>query len=163
MFISTNLCSLEFRYSSYFSGMSNSMNFSQRLIRYLIGMGIGLALVFVIFGPRGCGKWLPGNQVKKWIRENNANIEISEEANCQMNCQELLTDDILYTLSEDGDGKVLFEESQTKGYPKTYVIQSNRGDSVAFKFGFVLRQDSSSVVSFAERIDKPFNCDCSKK
>ncbi len=140
--------------------MSGTMNFKQRLIRYLIGMGMGLGLVFMIFGPRGCGKWLPGNQVKKWIRENNKNIEVSSKATCEMKCQGLMMDDIIWTIHEEGDGDVLFEESQTKGYPKTYVIQSNRGDSVDFKFGFVLRQDSSSVVSFATRIDKKTECDC---
>lgn len=136
------------------------MKFSQRLIRYLIGMGIGLALVFMMFGPRGCGKWLPGNQVKKWIRENNANIEVSSSTSCLMKCQGLELDDILYCISDEGDGNVLFEESQTKGYPKTYVIQSNRGDSVDYKFGFILREDSSSVVSMAQRLDKTFECDC---
>ena len=123
-------------------------------------MGIGLALVFTIFGPRGCGKWLPGNQVKKWIRENNANIEVSTLANCQMKCQGLEMDDILITLDEESDSDILFEESQTKGYPKTYVIQSSRGDEVEFKFGFTLREDSSSVVATAQRLDKLIECDC---
>lgn len=137
------------------------MSFSQRLIRYLIGMGIGLALVFMIFGPRGCGKWLPGNQVKKWIRENNANIEVSALANCQMKCQGLEMDDILITLDEESDSDVLFEESQTKGYPKTYVIKSSRGDEdVEFKFGFTLREDSSSIVASAQRLDQIIECDC---
>lgn len=139
---------------------TSTMNFSQRLIRYLVGMGIGLALVFMIFGPRGCGKWLPGNQVKKRIREKNANIEISPLANCQMKCQGLLLEDIFSTVSEEGDGDVLFSESQTKGYPKTYIIQSNRGDSVEFKFGFTLREDSSSIVASAQRVDKLIECDC---
>ena len=140
--------------------MSSSMNFTQRLIRYLLGMGIGLALVFMIFGPRGCGKWLPGNQVKKWIRENSANIEVAPSTSCQMKCQGLELDDILYCISDKGDSDIIFEESQTKGYPKTYIIQASRGDSIDYKFGFILKKDSSSVVSMAQRLDKTFDCFC---
>ena len=81
-------------------------------------MGIGLSLVFTIFGPRGCGKWLPGNQVKKWIRENNQNIEVSQRADCQMKCQGLKMDDILMTIHEDGDGDVLFEEVEQQLPPR---------------------------------------------
>ncbi len=136
------------------------MNFRQRLLRFMIGVAIGLALVFIFFGPRGCGQWLPGNQVKKWIRENNANIEISPNTTCRMQCMDLSVDDVLYTISEEGKSDVLFSESQTKGYPKTYLIESSREDSIKFRFGFTLREDSSSVVSSVERLDRTFNCDC---
>ena len=138
--------------------MSSTMTFRQRLFRYMIGMALGLGLVFLMFGPRGCGNWLPGNQVKKWIRENNQNIEVSSKANCQIKCMELEYEDIYVVLSDKGD--VEFEQSQTKGYPKEYVISGERENEAEFKFGFILREDSSSVVSFAERLDKTFDCDC---
>ena len=98
--------------------------------------------------------------MKKWIRENSANIEVAPSTSCQMKCQGLELDDILYCISDEGDSDILFEESQTKGYPKTYIIQSSRGDSIDYKFGFILKKDSSSVVSMAQRLDKTFECDC---
>lgn len=133
------------------------MNFRQRLLRFIIGIAIGFILVQVFFGERGCGHWLPGNQVKKWIKENNANIEVMPETTCMMKCQGLTPSDIEYVLGEEGD--VIFGESQTKGYPKEYIIQGNR-DTIEFRFGFILREDSSSIVSLAQRLDVGFKCDC---
>jgi len=138
--------------------MSSTMNFRQRLLRYLIGMALGLGLVFVFFGPRGCGKWLPGRQVKKWIKENNQNIEISPKATCLMKCQGLNVDDVIYTLGEEG--KVLFNESQTKGYPKTYIIRAEKPEDMTYKVGFTLREDSSSVVAFTEKVGQLEKCNC---
>jgi hypothetical protein len=45
------------------------MNFRQRLLRYLIGIGIGCLLVFVIFPKMDWLGWTPGKQMNKRIRQ----------------------------------------------------------------------------------------------
>jgi len=70
------------------------MTFRQRLIRYLIGIGVGFILVKVFFGQRGCMHWLPGKQVKKWIKENNRNVEVMPTTACFMECQGITNNDI---------------------------------------------------------------------
>ena len=43
------------------------MKFQQRLNRYLLGVALGLILVFVMFNGRDWLGWLPQNQVRKRI------------------------------------------------------------------------------------------------
>ena len=135
------------------------MNFRQRLVRFLIGIGIGFLLVKMFFGQRGCMQWLPGSQVKKQITEDipEHGLEIFPDIKCLMDCQGLGSKDIELVLGEDGD--VLFAESQKDTIPKEYVIKAVRG-TVEFKFGFLLRPDTSNIVTFAERTDSKFDCDC---
>ncbi len=133
------------------------MNFRQRLVRYLIGIGIGFLLVKMFFGQRGCMKWLPGNQVKKQIVENNHGMEILQDVNCMMKCQGLNSEDIKMVLSDEGE--VIFPESQRDTIPKEYFISASRG-TVEFKFGFLLRPDTSILVSQAKRLDAKFDCEC---
>lgn len=60
------------------------MNFRQRLLRYLIGIGIGCLLVFVIFPKMDWLGWTPGKQMNKRIRQ--ATWVASDYGVCTMKC-----------------------------------------------------------------------------
>ncbi|MCC6599148.1 MAG: hypothetical protein IT223_00565 [Crocinitomicaceae bacterium] len=60
------------------------MNFGQRLFRYLIGVTIGCALVYMMFPNYNWLGWTPENQIMKNIRESS--VSMGSKANCQMAC-----------------------------------------------------------------------------
>lgn len=84
------------------------MKFNKRLRLYLVGVGIGVLLSFIIFDGRGC-EWLPSNRVLDAIQ--NSKIVISERDKCIAECEGISADEI-YSLIESGD--VNFGESDVR-------------------------------------------------
>jgi len=115
-------------------------------------------MVKFFFNQRGC-EWLPGNQVKKQIIDKiyEDGIELFQDVKCSMDCQGLTESDIEEVLGRGGD--VIFPESQRDTVPKEYIISGKR-DTIEYKFGFLLRPDTSGLVTFAKRTDKKYKCDC---
>lgn len=85
--------------------------FLRRLFYYLIGVGIGLILVFFVFGNRGCS-WLPQNKVKETITHK---ILISSSTKIPVqNIQKILE-----------DSEVNFDKSNKNTSFKSYSFESN--------------------------------------
>lgn len=92
------------------------MKFWKRVQVYLIGVGIGLVLSFIIFGGRGCD-WTPTNRVKKRIFSGA--IFTSDSLFCQMQCQERDSASV-YQFIDRAD--VDFSMSETQTEPKVYHL-----------------------------------------
>lgn len=100
------------------------MNFKQRLLRYVLGLGIGLLLVWAMFGNRSWLGWTPGQRLLRDMREMK--LAKTEKAQCQMDCIGI-SDQAIKTLLVEG--KVDFDQSSTRTSPKVYVIKSKELNS----------------------------------
>ena len=60
------------------------MTFWKRLRTYLIGVGLGLLIVYVIFGDRELNSWTPQKRILTAI--DSSEVSISERATCQLAC-----------------------------------------------------------------------------
>jgi hypothetical protein len=101
--------------------------FKQRLKFYIIGFGLGIIAVAFIFGQRGCA-WLPGNQVKNTIAQNE--LIYGDSIKAVMECNKISNSTIYDLLNSTGD--VDFSESNTNVSPKEYVFYGE--DDAKFKF-----------------------------
>lgn len=93
------------------------MKFRQRLVRYLIGVAIGIAVVFMMFPEYDWFSWLPNKQVMKNMRENTFSIDSNVE--CKILC--LGIDQANIEAARNG-GKIIFSKSDVKRIPKTYFM-----------------------------------------
>ena len=57
------------------------MKFSQRLLRFMIGVIIGCSLVYIMFPNYDWLGWLPGKQIRQSIREKQWSL--TETAKCE--------------------------------------------------------------------------------
>jgi len=60
------------------------MTFWRRLRTYLVGVGLGLIMVYVIFGDRELNTWTPQKRILTAI--DSSDVTISERAICQLAC-----------------------------------------------------------------------------
>ncbi|MDB4060746.1 hypothetical protein N8371_08010 [Vicingaceae bacterium] len=60
------------------------MTFWRRFRTYLIGVGLGLLIVYVIFGDRELNTWTPENRIMTTI--DSSTVSISARAVCQLKC-----------------------------------------------------------------------------
>ena len=60
------------------------MTFARRLRIYLIGVGLGLLIVYVFFKDRDLSGWTPQGRILTAI--DSSQVEISERALCQFEC-----------------------------------------------------------------------------
>lgn len=67
------------------------MTFWRRVRIYLVGFGLGLIMVYVMFGDRELNTWTPSKRVLTAI--DSSSVLISERAKCQMTCLNLQTND----------------------------------------------------------------------
>lgn len=63
------------------------MTFWRRLKTYLIGVGLGLLIVYVFFKDRDLSGWTPQGRVLTTI--DSSAVTISERAICQLTCYQL--------------------------------------------------------------------------
>ena len=97
------------------------MTFWRRLRTYLIGVGLGLLIVYFIFGDRELNSWTPQKRVLTAI--DSSEVTISERAKCQLNCLEILADD---WKKVQENASVDFSESNTKKKPcPVYKLESD--------------------------------------
>lgn len=127
------------------------MNFNQRLLRYLIGVMIGLLIVYALFGDRNWTGWTPGNRVLKELREGS--LHKSERAQCQMDCLGI-SDAAVKTMLTTG--KVSFSESNARSTPRVYVVKND-----LLQMTFELSDSSAHLIS-ARLLDNPNGCPCSE-
>lgn len=131
------------------------MNFWKRLRLYLIGFGIGILVVIVIFNQRLSllTSWMPGQRVQDRLLQTEALY--SDRSICQLKCLGLDTVDVRLA-KEEGD--IRFRLSETHGDPKVYVLDANLKEA-KYRFTFDAR-DSSSVLTNAECLNRIKNCAC---
>jgi hypothetical protein len=96
----------------------SNMTFSQRFTRYLLGVGIGLIVVYFMFPKYDWLGWLPQKQVMQSIRE--AEFYLSGSAQCKMECLGIGNEQIQLARNE---GRVEFSESDVKRTPKLYHLE----------------------------------------
>lgn len=127
------------------------MNFWQRLLRFGFGVLIGLALTGVFFSdrPNVFTSWLPGNVVKKQLRENP--LKWSDKAKCLYEAYGLKEKEFTDLLK---NGKVQFSESQTKERPYRYQVRSS--DRTYF-YQFTTYKDSTILADIHSDIKT--NCE----
>lgn len=116
--------------------------FKQRIKYYLVGFVIGLLIMFMIFGNRGCS-WLPGNRVKNMIAEKE--IQISDSLYDVMQCAGVTNTDIYGLLNEDGE--VNFSKSITNTYPKRYLFDGTKNEQ-ALTITYALYDTLAEVIAF---------------
>jgi hypothetical protein len=98
--------------------MTSLMNFKQRLSRYLLGLGIGCVVVFMMFPNHDWLGWTPGKTVMKQIRE--INFVIDPVAQCQMDCIGINKDQIQLARK---DGHIDFDKSAVQTVPLIYHLE----------------------------------------
>ena len=105
------------------------MNFLNRLKFYLIGLGLGLLLIYSLFKDREWD-WLPENKVKKFILETPLKINLKKDQTA------ILTDQFSKKIFDlIINGNVNFSESKTKFTNKKYVIEY-KNSSALFNISF---------------------------
>lgn len=122
------------------------MTFSQRLKRFLIGIGIGLILSFIFFQDKTdlLTSWLPGNRV---IHElTNFTWQQSETMNCYLSCNNLNEEQLKKELV---DANVNFSMSKPREQPRSYAVFI---DEEKWMFSIV---DSTVVIN-----NTPKDCNC---
>ncbi len=93
------------------------MNLKQRALRYILGLGIGCALVFFMFPSYNWLGWTPNNALMKQIRESE--FEINERGNCYMQCTMTNMEQVQAIRNL---GKVDFNKSDAQSKPKRYRL-----------------------------------------
>lgn len=94
------------------------MKTKKRITYYVLGFGVGLALVFSIFGVRGCD-WLPGDRVRYAIQ--NSTALISPHDLCILECSGWTKKEMFKTVEE---GEVDFGKSKTKASKASFFVES---------------------------------------
>lgn len=128
------------------------MNFRQRLLRYLIGVTIGLLVSLALFRDKLnlFTSWLPANKVK--VRITDSYWSVSPEMTCKLECIGWSEERLKYEIPI---GTVRFNESKTKQEPKEYQLQfesSTRLESIRF----AVRDSNATLMDMATL--EP--CDC---
>ncbi len=112
----------------------------------MIGLSIGVILVYFMFGNRGCA-WLPENRVKNMIGEKE--IIIGDSILDIMQTLELTNDDIYNLLKDKGD--VDFSLSDTQEDPKVYYFSAEKGEiTYSARFALYEEPDISEVISLSK-------------
>ena len=126
------------------------MKILNRLSKYLLGVLIGLALIFWKDG--GCNfSWLPGKQIKEEIRDKG--IMENEEVACFLDCYGLTVSDLADLVTE---GSIDFWNRDRTAKPRKYLIESD--DSKINSATFVLTDSTATVVK-VDFIELK-SCDC---
>lgn len=88
------------------------MTFWRRLRIYLVGVGLGLLIVYVFFGDRDLSGWTPQGRILTAI--DSSNVTISPRAKCQLECNQMAMDEwrMVHTAAS-----VDFSESSTQKKP----------------------------------------------
>jgi hypothetical protein len=128
------------------------MNFKQRLLRYMIGLSIGILISLFMFKDKLnlFTSWLPANVVKTRLQDSY--WDVSPTSACFLECLEMdLTEFKTYLRSGDVD----FKGSVTQGETKEY--QFIFSDSELIRSARFAVRDSSAEILNIVPIKK---CDC---
>lgn len=130
------------------------MTFWRRLRTYLIGVGLGLLIVYLIFGDRELNSWTPQKRVLTAI--DSSEVTISERAICQLTCLKMNEADWKKVQQK---ASVNFSESSTKKKPcPVYKLESNYLDSDFVLMWKVCEKDEK--VDLLSITKKGADCKC---
>ncbi len=108
------------------------MNFRQRLLRYLIGVAIGCAVVFFMFPNYDWLGWTPQKRMKEDLREFPFTVDSC--AAFKLNCYGLTQEQLQLAKNE---GSFDFDKSDVKATPRRYHL--NFGD-----YSFIIAMTDST-------------------
>ena len=128
------------------------MNFKQRLLRYLIGFGIGIMISLFFFGDKLhlFTSWLPSNVVKSRLVDSY--WDVSPRSTCLLACIEM---DVPEFKSQIVSGEVDFKGSLTEGEQKEYELVFPESDLLR-SARFAVKDSSARILD----IRAVKNCDC---
>ncbi len=126
------------------------MTFLQRLSRYLIGFGIGIMLVWVLFGDREWFAWTPGNRVVSKLTTEH--LFIAPKAACQLRCLAIQDTMVKHIV---GEMRVNFSASKPRQTPKEYVLYGKVDKSLRAVFQTA---DTASTLVEISKEGKSCNC-----
>lgn len=133
------------------------MTFWKRFRMYLLGVGLGVILVYLFFGKEKTENalwgWLPKNAIKKEMTSYDL-VFNEDEISCFNNCSSMKVDSVAIS-KVLLNGKVDFSLSDTRVFPKKYVFFNDK-ESLQFTF---LKQDSLNQ-SILINISKKEQLDC---
>lgn len=128
------------------------MNFKQRLLRFMIGVTIGILVSLFMFKDKLnlFTSWLPANVVKKRLQDSY--WDVSPRSTCLLDCIDMdLKEFKIYLLEGDVDFKGSVTEGETKEYQFVF------SDSDLLRTARFAVRDSSAQLLELGTIK---SCDC---
>jgi hypothetical protein len=121
---------------------------------YLVGVFLGIIMVYFMLikgKKRDFSFWLPSERVLEELRRKKPDTD--SLMLCYINCNAINSSEFEEALNSS---EVLFDESNTKEYPKTYTLFFEQKN---IKLIYELHKDKS-VLKKVYFIDGKINCDC---
>lgn len=116
------------------------MTFWRRFSTYLVGVGLGLVIVYVMFGDRELNTWTPEKRIMTTI--DSSAVSISERAQCQLKCLGL--EDRKWVEIQQAS-EIVFSESSPQKKPCPIYRLENKSASTEYIFMW-------EVCEFAEKV-----------
>jgi hypothetical protein len=131
---------------------------ARRVFIFSIGFLMGCVLVYNTFFKDSerdfYGSWLPEGRVLKKI--NQSLDHSSTRYQCQIKSAGIFESEMDKTFA---DGSVDFDNSETKGEPKSYRVSHEIDDNRILVFDFALREDTAWIIQLGVNQFKETNCD----
>lgn len=118
----------------------------------MVGLFIGTLLALFFFGNRSCSRWLPNEQVRRFLGESG--LIGDERTRCLMLCGAVTMGD-LRSLLEEGD--IQYGRSDVRNEEGTGKFYRIEGENRSAEF---VVTDSTTVVRRVEGAFHPADCDC---
>lgn len=128
--------------------------FWRRFRTYLIGVGLGLLLVYIFFGDRDLGFWTPEGRVLTAI--DSSEISLSDKVICQLTCLSLEEQDWKELVSV---ANVDFSNSATRKKPCPEYILVAITEKGAYKMYWEVCEQKEKV-KFLSIEQTGNNCNC---
>ena len=130
------------------------MTFWRRFRTYLIGVGLGLLIVYVIFGDRELNTWTPEKRIMTTI--DSSTVSISLRAECQLKCLGL-EDKKWVEIQQASD--INFSESNAQKKPCPVYRLENKSETAEFTMMWEVCENEERV-ELLSMTEKGKNCDC---
>jgi len=124
------------------------MTFTQRLLKYLMGVSIGLVFVAMAFGPRAFScNYFPNARV---LEEATAkNLKLSNEAATFFETEKLDSNFLQKKLFKKS--KIDFDKSNKDGVPCRTYLADYKDDTKDYQMVFEVCRETSKLVSITKK------------
>ncbi len=130
------------------------MTFWRRLRTYLVGVGLGLVIVYVMFGDRELNTWTPEKRIMTAI--DSSSVTISTRAACQLKCLGL---ENRKWVELQQRASVNFSASNTQKTPCPIYHLEDKNETAEYLLIWEVCE-SEEEVEFLSITQKGKNCDC---